>query len=135
MGLERGVGERLMAWPALFENPLAAITGAGVLLQAEATERVLLLQKPEGFWETPGGHIESGESPLSAALRELHEETGLVKRVAIEGYLDTTRDYRLYFGSIEYEFTPKLSHEHVDFAWVSPSKLPGPLHPGLRGVL
>jgi len=28
-------------------------------------------------WFTPGGRIEGGETPESAALRELHEETGL----------------------------------------------------------
>ena len=29
-------------------------------------------------WETQGGHIEPGESPLDAACRELHEESGAV---------------------------------------------------------
>lgn len=29
------------------------------------------------FWFTPGGGAEPGESPREAALRELHEETGL----------------------------------------------------------
>lgn len=33
-------------------------------------------------WELPGGVVESGEDPLSAAVRELQEETGFVGRDA-----------------------------------------------------
>jgi 8-oxo-dGTP pyrophosphatase MutT (NUDIX family) len=44
--------------------------------------RTLLLEwhDPEDgrrVWFTPGGRIEEGETPETAALRELHEETGL----------------------------------------------------------
>ena len=35
------------------------------------------------FWATPGGGMEPGETPLSAALREVHEELGIA--VALEG--------------------------------------------------
>jgi 8-oxo-dGTP pyrophosphatase MutT (NUDIX family) len=45
--------------------------------------QVLVLRRSEGTrctgaWETVHGHIESGESPVAAARRELQEETGLV---------------------------------------------------------
>lgn len=124
-----------MTWQRLFQNPLTHITGAGVLLCSSSSGRVLLLQKPGGYWETPGGHLEPGESPLQAALRELYEETGLGGSIEIEGYRDTTRDYRLYLGAIDREFGPRLSNEHVDAVWAASGSLPSPLHPGLRGVL
>ena len=34
--------------------------------------------KPEGFWQSVTGSLRPGESPRSAALRELKEETGLL---------------------------------------------------------
>ena len=37
---------------------------------------VLCRHKKRETWETAGGHIESGETPLDAAKRELFEETG-----------------------------------------------------------
>lgn len=30
-----------------------------------------------GWWSVPAGHIEEGEGPTTAAIRELYEETGL----------------------------------------------------------
>lgn len=32
---------------------------------------------PAGTWTLPGGGVDHGESPRSAVIRELHEETGL----------------------------------------------------------
>jgi len=37
---------------------------------------VVCKHKDRDTWETSGGHIEPGETPLEAAKRELHEETG-----------------------------------------------------------
>lgn len=38
---------------------------------------ILLKHKRLGLWLQPGGHIDPGESPWDAALREAREETGL----------------------------------------------------------
>lgn len=40
---------------------------------------VLSKHKNRSTWETQGGHIEHGETPLEAAKRELYEESGAVK--------------------------------------------------------
>lgn len=42
--------------------------------------RVLLLQHRNGDWVFPKGHLEGSETPLEAALREVHEEAGLLVR-------------------------------------------------------
>ena len=35
------------------------------------------LDSPDGAWQMPQGGIDPGETPVQAALRELHEETGI----------------------------------------------------------
>ncbi|MFI7415365.1 NUDIX domain-containing protein [Streptomyces sp. NPDC049627] len=56
---------------------------AGLAVKAADTGRVLMIQRAldeddpaAGTWEIPGGHLEDGEDPLAAALREWAEETG-----------------------------------------------------------
>lgn len=49
-------------------------SAGGVLLY---DDKVLILRKPNGEWIMPKGHIEPGETPEQAALREVREETGL----------------------------------------------------------
>ena len=42
---------------------------------------ILMLERARGmmigFWSVPGGHVEPGETPQEAAVRELFEEAGL----------------------------------------------------------
>jgi len=56
----------------------------------ESKGRFLIRQRPQGaalagFWEFPGGKVESGETPPEAAVRECLEESGL--RVTVAGAL------------------------------------------------
>jgi dATP pyrophosphohydrolase len=53
-----------------------AVRGAGERLEVLALRRGKGGRCP-GSWETVHGTIESGETPVQASLRELHEETGL----------------------------------------------------------
>lgn len=45
--------------------------------------RVLALKRWNGVWLAPKGHLDPGESPLGAALREVREETGLMATAGV----------------------------------------------------
>lgn len=89
----------------------------------------LLLKYPKGYWDLPKGKLESQETSLEAALREVKEETNLAVE-PIEGF-ETELQY--VFTSPTGELINKtvtffvgralsdqviISHEHQDFAWL-----------------
>ena len=52
------------------------ITASGLVIK---DDKVLLIFHPYiKRWFQPGGHIEEGDSPIEAAIREVYEETGYV---------------------------------------------------------
>jgi 8-oxo-dGTP pyrophosphatase MutT (NUDIX family) len=51
------------------------VTGSALVVGRRGT--VLHLHKRLGRWMQPGGHLDPGEAPWEAALREAMEETGL----------------------------------------------------------
>ena len=55
---------------------LYILRGAGAAVECLVLRRAAGGRSP-GSWETVHGHIEPGERPADAALRELAEETGL----------------------------------------------------------
>jgi 8-oxo-dGTP pyrophosphatase MutT (NUDIX family) len=92
--------------------------------------RYLMLKrnsKKGGFWQPITGNVEMGETFEQAAIRELREETGIVKFIRIfdTGYsfdfFDDNRQQHEKVFAVEIGAEDKimLSEEHTEFQWAT----------------
>ncbi len=72
------------------------VTGSAIVTGPRGV--LLLKHKRLGIWLQPGGHLDPGESPWTAALREAREETGLDVR---------------FVGPFDEQGVPELIHVDV----------------------
>jgi 8-oxo-dGTP pyrophosphatase MutT (NUDIX family) len=59
------------------------VTGSAIVVGPRGT--ILHRHKRLGIWLQPGGHLDGGEAPCEAAVREASEETGLPLRHPLAG--------------------------------------------------
>lgn len=138
-----------LAAPLDQEADLIHVTGSGIVVGPRGL--VLLEHKRLGIWLQPGGHIEPGETPWEAALRESREETGL--EVCFAGPVDdagvaelvhvdvhaggrghTHLDLRyLIAGGDADPDPPEGESQQID--WFTWEAAIGRADPGLRGIL
>lgn len=108
---------------------------AGVITYTHHNNQIeyLLLHYPNGHWDFPKGKIESGETKEQAALRELHEETGLTAQLHdnfIESFSYIFHDQQkkltqktvYFFIGLTADKEVQLSYEHIGFQWLTYDK-------------
>lgn len=124
----------------LMEGPTTAVlpprVGVGCIVVRSG--RVLLVRtRRSGYWSTPGGHLDFGESPAECAARETEEETGV--RVADIEHVAITND--VFEGRAAHYVTVWMRGEALnddvvigdtaeiaEAGWFDPASLPSPRH-------
>ena len=82
---------------------LETSSGGVVYRMHEDRPYFLLIRDPYENWGLPKGHLEGGETPLEAAVREVTEETGLCE-LRVIGQLPTIDWYFRDRGKLVHKF-------------------------------
>ena len=124
--------------PCTYEFPRAALAVDCVVFGLDETDLKLLLIKRaiepfQGCWALPGGFVQTGESLVEAAKRELREETGLKGFFLEQLYTfgDLNRDPRERVVTVAYyalvnlrDHLPRAASDASGAAWFDIQDLP-----------
>lgn len=110
---------------------------SAVFLIALQGEDILSVRNERG-WDVPGGHVEPGETPLSALIREVLEEASATFRTAMPFSFVTVpprRDLMLFFVTQDFQLHPFLPSEDAIERAVIPLEVLLDRYHGPKGVL
>lgn len=118
-------------------------TGSTVTVELRCGDKFLLIRRPDadehfpGHWAFPGGRVRAGESFVSAAEREVEEETGISptgQLYFVDSYpLEGTTRTGIQFA---FEVTDDIvrTSEFPEYRWVSSVAEMGELSPRIAGI-
>jgi len=101
-----------------------------VVFRRNSEVKYLLLYYEAGHWDFVKGNVEPNESEKDTVIRELEEETGIVRAHFIDGFRETINYFYKRGGKTIYkevaffliqteESRVRLSYEHIGYEWLN----------------
>lgn len=108
--------------------PALGVAAKGIVRRSDGA--ILLIRRSPssktdpGVWDLPGGKMDYGERLVDALVREVREETGLTVVDPRAFNISHFTKEPFWVTCVTFVCTPldgevKLSHEHVEYAWIS----------------
>ena len=99
---------------------------AGVFLVMK--KKLLILQKHNGTFDIPKGHIHKNETPVQGASREMREETGIdLPEYTLHSLgkkqIEPDKDFHMFYHRTNVEYDVVISDEHNGFEYIELNKL------------
>jgi 8-oxo-dGTP pyrophosphatase MutT (NUDIX family) len=108
------------------------VVASGILI--EGGRALMVYHERLGVWLYPGGHVEQGETPSEAVVREFREETGLVVEpvgttlgISGDGVVEEPLPFAILRETVRY---PYETHIHYDLVFLV-RRLRGSLNNGM----
>lgn len=100
-------------------------TASGLVINCAGDKALLVFHKKLQLWLPAGGHVEPGELPHNAAIREVFEETGIRAHIRNSSEdLDLQKGVEIQIPAprfVLHEFIPvykdRQTHMHYDFIY------------------
>lgn len=114
------------------------ITASGFIISPDRSKVLLMHHRKLGKWFQPGGHCDGDQDVRSVALRELHEETGILNISLLSSLIFDIDVHEIparkgeashlhYDVRFLFEADPDKpfpgNHESIDLAWVNLSDI------------
>lgn len=96
------------------KNTFGHITASSWILSDDLKSVLLINHKKYNIWVAPGGHVDEGELPCEAAVREAAEEVGLSGLVALSDDIFDMDIHRIPYS----EKKGEPEHWHADVRYI-----------------
>lgn len=122
------------------------LTASMVVVDPRARHVLLIFHKASGLWMFPGGHVDPDESPAEAAVREVHEETGIHARPrpkvaapdlpGLIGHVSPwmTAEFPAPAKPERPGKPAEVAHSHIDLLYVGTADMNSPVTPAYSEV-